>query len=104
GRRRHTRWPRDWSSDVCSSDLPMVSRIHFLECAGNSQLLYQPTPPNLSAGQTHGLVSCSEWTGVPLRLLLEEAGVERGAPWILRSEERRVGKWWRRRCLAGDCK
>src|SRR5207253_6433143 len=20
--RRHTRWPRDWSSDVCSSDLP----------------------------------------------------------------------------------
>jgi sulfane dehydrogenase subunit SoxC len=62
---------------------PMVSRIHFLECSGNSQLLYQPTPPNLTAGQTHGLVSCSEWTGVPLRLLLEEAGVERGAPWIL---------------------
>src|SRR5207253_7798106 len=23
-RRRHTRWPRDWSSDVCSSDLPVV--------------------------------------------------------------------------------
>src|SRR5439155_4227914 len=23
-RRRHTRWPRDWSSDVCSSDLPDV--------------------------------------------------------------------------------
>src|SRR5690625_5800857 len=23
GRRRHTRWPRDWSSDVCSSDLPL---------------------------------------------------------------------------------
>src|SRR6266508_767732 len=22
-RRRHTRWPRDWSSDVCSSDLPV---------------------------------------------------------------------------------
>jgi len=62
---------------------PMVSRIHFLECAGNSQFLYQPTPPSLTAGQTHGLVSCSEWTGVPLRLLLEEAGVERGAPWIL---------------------
>jgi len=62
---------------------PMISRIHFLECAGNSQLLYQPTPPNLTAGQTHGLVSCSEWTGVPLRLLLEEAGVDRSAPWIL---------------------
>jgi len=62
---------------------PMVSRIHFLECSGNSQFLYQPTPPNLTAGQTHGLVSCSEWTGVPLRLLLEEAGVDRSAPWIL---------------------
>jgi sulfane dehydrogenase subunit SoxC len=62
---------------------PMVSRIHFLECAGNSQLLYQPAPPNLTAGQMHGLVSCSEWTGVPLRLLLEEAGVDRNAQWIL---------------------
>src|SRR5947199_648913 len=62
---------------------PMVSRIHFLECSGNSQFLYQPTPPSLTAGQTHGLVSCSEWTGVPLRLLLEEAGVDLGAPWIL---------------------
>src|SRR5439155_13298389 len=25
-RRRHTRWPRDWSSDVCSSDLPAPGR------------------------------------------------------------------------------
>src|SRR5215208_7222795 len=25
-RRRHTRWPRDWSSDVCSSDLPQDVR------------------------------------------------------------------------------
>src|SRR5437870_13880739 len=25
-RRRHTRWPRDWSSDVCSSDLPEFGR------------------------------------------------------------------------------
>src|SRR5437773_1509967 len=62
---------------------PVVPRIHFLECSGNSQFLYQPTPPSLTAGQTHGLVSCSEWTGVPLRLLLEEAGVDPGAPWIL---------------------
>src|SRR5690625_4465607 len=26
-RRRHTRWPRDWSSDVCSSDLLNDNRI-----------------------------------------------------------------------------
>src|SRR5690625_988510 len=25
-RRRHTRWPRDWSSDVCSSDLKVISK------------------------------------------------------------------------------
>src|SRR5439155_1093154 len=25
-RRRHTSWPRDWSSDVCSSDLPALPR------------------------------------------------------------------------------
>src|SRR5439155_18808012 len=25
-RRRHTRWPRDWSSDVCSSDLEQKDR------------------------------------------------------------------------------
>src|SRR5690625_6287185 len=24
-RRRHTRWPRDWSSDVCSSDLHLMA-------------------------------------------------------------------------------
>jgi sulfane dehydrogenase subunit SoxC len=32
---------------------------------------------------THGLTSCSEWTGVPLSLLLREAGVQPGATWIL---------------------
>src|SRR5207253_7549937 len=28
-RRRHTRWPRDWSSDVCSSDLV----VHYTNAA-----------------------------------------------------------------------
>src|SRR5207253_6217571 len=28
-RRRHTRWPRDWSSDVCSSDLVLVNVFHI---------------------------------------------------------------------------
>src|SRR6266496_1424232 len=62
---------------------PMVSRIHFLECAGNSRLMYGATPPTLTCGQVHGMVSCSEWTGVPLRLLLEEAGADPNAPWLL---------------------
>src|SRR5439155_9020622 len=30
-RRRHTRWPRDWSSDVCSSDL--IHEIDLVRCA-----------------------------------------------------------------------
>ena len=62
---------------------PMVSRIHFLECSGNSLIMFGPTPPALTCGQVHGMVSCSEWTGVPLRLLLEEAGADPTAPWML---------------------
>src|SRR5690625_1425795 len=32
-RRRHTIWPRDWSSDVCSSDLEEITEIHAGEIA-----------------------------------------------------------------------
>jgi sulfane dehydrogenase subunit SoxC len=56
---------------------PMVSRIHFLECAGNSffnAVFDDPQP--LGCDMLHGLVSNAEWTGVPLRLLFEEAGVK----------------------------
>src|SRR5215510_14076205 len=33
GRRRHTRWPRDWSSDVCSSDLAREFATHGAKVA-----------------------------------------------------------------------
>src|SRR5690625_216898 len=37
-RRRHTRWPRDWSSDVCSSDLPGVGPEHsYLKTTNRAQ-------------------------------------------------------------------
>lgn len=62
---------------------PMVSRIHFLECSGNSYRALAPIAPKGSCGEIHGLVSCSEWTGVPLWTLLEEAGVEKRARWIV---------------------
>ena len=65
------------------SRYPMESRIHFLECSGNSGAMFGATPPAQTCGQTHGLVSCSEWTGVPLRLLLAEAGADPKADWIL---------------------
>jgi len=62
--------------------LPSVSRIHFLECSGNSGNGWRPTPRPTVQG-THGLTSCSEWTGVALSLVLEEAGVQKDASWIL---------------------
>ena len=62
---------------------PTVSRPHFLECAGNSGRALTPQPLQIPAGALHGLVSCSEWTGIPLSLLLDEAGVEPGATWLL---------------------
>ena len=75
--------------------LPAVSRIHFLECTGNSGMMhYKSMMRDLkkspeSAKDTyviqtmHGRVSTSEWTGVPLSLLLKEAGVQAGASWIV---------------------
>jgi sulfane dehydrogenase subunit SoxC len=62
---------------------PLVSRIQFLECSGNSGGLNAPEPPQGSAGALHGLVSCSDWTGVPLGVLLQEAGVRPEGRWIL---------------------
>jgi sulfane dehydrogenase subunit SoxC len=62
--------------------LPSVSRIHFLECAGNSGG-EQIGRPGTSPQRSHGLLSCSEWTGVPLSILLEEAGSKPAARWIV---------------------
>ena len=66
------------------SRYPMVSRIQFIECSGNSYLAGLPRRPiNETCGFLHGLVSCSEWTGVPLSILLDEAGVDPAASWIM---------------------
>ncbi|MYH33027.1 MAG: sulfite dehydrogenase [Gammaproteobacteria bacterium] len=66
------------------SRYPMVSRIQFIECSGNSYLAGLPRRPiNDTCGFLHGLVSCSEWTGVPLSILLDEAGVDPAAGWIM---------------------
>lgn len=62
--------------------LPSVSRIHFVECSGNSGREWKaPGAGDVQKG--FGLASCSEWTGVPVKLLLEEAGVQKGAQWML---------------------
>jgi sulfane dehydrogenase subunit SoxC len=62
--------------------LPSISRIHFLECAGNSGG-EQIARPAMNPQRSHGLLSCSEWTGVPLRTLLEQVGVKSSAAWIV---------------------
>src|SRR5207245_6549594 len=80
-RRRHTRCYRDWSSDVCSSDLASRARL--------------PRLPPAPARRTRGGCAVLLLRAVPL-----EGGVrpppERAAS---RSEERRVGKGWR--CWSG---
>ena len=64
--------------------LPSVSRVHFVECAGNSiPSSRSAQQPLETPQQTHGATSCSEWTGVPLSLLLKEAGVQKGGTWLV---------------------
>ena len=62
---------------------PMQSRILFLECSGNSYLNTMGDAQDLTAGTLSGLVSCAEWTGVPLSSLLEETGLGPDARWIV---------------------
>src|SRR5207253_3793017 len=91
-RRRHTRWPRDWSSDVCSSDLTV-------------NLVFDPalevlglTPDELRAQLliflSHHCVSSRKAIQRTGRAISSR---HRGRSWIegRRSEERRVGKEWR---------
>ncbi|MGD8321915.1 MAG: sulfite dehydrogenase [Gemmatimonadota bacterium] len=63
---------------------PAASRICFLECSGNGNGVYRPDPPGeLTPQRVDGLLSTSEWVGVPLSTLLREVGVKPGASWIL---------------------
>lgn len=62
---------------------PMQSRIRFIECGGNSGANAAPEAPQRDAGSIHGMISCSEWTGVPLSVLLDEAGVLPEASWVV---------------------
>ena len=55
---------------------PSVSRIHFIECGANTGMEWSNVAvPTVQ--YTHGMLGCSEWTGVPLAVLLDEVGVDR---------------------------
>lgn len=76
------RRPLTFSMDALAR-YPTVTRIQFLECSGNSGANLTPEPPQSPCGVIHGLVSGSEWTGVPLSILMDEAGVDPDAGWVL---------------------
>jgi sulfane dehydrogenase subunit SoxC len=57
---------------------PSVTRLHFIECAGN-----RSTPRAKTVQESHGMTSCAEWTGVLLSTLLKEAGVKGSASWFV---------------------
>ena len=55
---------------------PSVSRIHFIECGANTGMEWgNVAVPTVQF--THGMIACSEWTGVLLSTLLEECGFDR---------------------------
>ncbi len=62
---------------------PQVVRTHFIECSGNGRNSYREPKPEMTAQKISGMVSTSEWTGVPLATLLREAGVKPEAKWFL---------------------
>jgi len=62
---------------------PMRSKICFIECGGNSNAGWNSQPSMSEAGYFNGMASCSEWTGIPLSLLLKEAGVRKDAKWLI---------------------
>src|SRR5262249_25573308 len=63
---------------------PSVTRLHFMECAGN-----RTSPRAKTVQESHGMTSTAEWTGVLLSVLFKECGVKAGASWFVaeRSEE-----------------
>jgi sulfane dehydrogenase subunit SoxC len=58
--------------------LPSVTRLHFIECAGNRHNARHRT-----VQESHGMTSCSEWTGVLLSTLLKECGLKGSATWFV---------------------
>ena len=61
---------------------PSVTRRHFIECSGNG--LTEWNKPTLKTVQgTHGLLSTSEWTGVPFSTIAREVGLKDGGTWVL---------------------
>ncbi len=55
--------------------LPSVSRFHFIECGANTGMEWGKVAVP-TCQYSHGMLSCSEFTGVPLKVLLDMAGAD----------------------------
>ena len=62
--------------------LPRTNRVHFLECAANSGMEWRGAQLN-SCQFTHGMIHNVMYTGVPVKALLDQAGVKPTGKWIL---------------------
>ena len=61
---------------------PRENRVYFLECAANTGMEWRGAQLN-GCQFTHGMIHNVMYTGVPLRVILEQAGVQTNAAWIL---------------------
>jgi sulfane dehydrogenase subunit SoxC len=61
--------------------MPRQNHVHFLECAANSGMEWRGAQLN-GCQFTHGMVHNVMYTGVPLKLLLAEAGLKANATWL----------------------
>ena len=61
---------------------PRENHVYFLECAANSGMEWRGAQLN-GCQFTHGMIHNVMYTGVPLKLLLEEAGVKPSGKWLL---------------------
>src|SRR3712207_9341593 len=91
-RRRHTRYWRDWSSDVCSSDLERVELHKRLPTRERGAQRQVAGPRRLGVHQAR------QAGGDDGPILLAKPGIDQ------RSEERRGGKGWRSRLLPDHLK
>src|SRR5690606_40002312 len=95
-RRRHTRFSRDWSSDVCSSDLEQVSHVLTALADGDLGVRMDGEYQGVFATmRDNANATVAQLTGIVARI--QESADQIGSAATERSEERRVGK----ACVAG---
>src|SRR5207253_7408694 len=97
-RRRHTRWPRDWSSDVCSSDLSELYDAAKVDGANAFYRFFKISIPMISPVIFYNLVLA---TIAAFQYFLTAYVIYQNTAGP-RSEERRVGKEWRARLRTYD--